>query len=409
MGSGMYKGHSDPKWYSNDKPHYNFGLQYIDDHSIRKSIMTVAPLVPRHYIVMEVKGNLVAADRAENLKTFSASHFKRVAQVVMGEPPNEFKEKVHEQVLKDKQLKSDAAWRRKKAEQERRKMLKQKAKEQEEKKKAAMEEMKKRREAAEAKRKEMIAAAQKKREEAMAKKKAEDDAKKAEEDAKKKEAEGEKKDAEKKEGDDVEMKTEEKKEEATEEKKEEAAAEKKEEAAEEKKEEAAAEKKEDEKKEEATDEKKEDAAEEKKEEEKKEEAPAPMEEVEEDLGDEPPKVELDDEDKKQHFLIPVIKDITDDVLSASFGDFSIPEKSEGFDDVKFEWANASKSQDYVGTWRKQKKITSKIETLEGGEWFTKKSAEFKAAVQEFENKQKAFKAKPAGASKAEPEKKEGED
>merc|ERR1711972_726122 len=85
---------------SNDKPLYNFGLQQVDDQSIRKAIYTIAPLAPRHYILMEVKQNLIAADRKENLKRFNLPHFKKIATVVMGEPPADHKVKVHAQFLK---------------------------------------------------------------------------------------------------------------------------------------------------------------------------------------------------------------------------------------------------------------------------------------------------------------------
>merc|ERR1712194_132491 len=46
---------------SNDKPSFNFGVPLIDDSiSTRTIISTVARLVPRNYVVMEVKGNLIS-------------------------------------------------------------------------------------------------------------------------------------------------------------------------------------------------------------------------------------------------------------------------------------------------------------------------------------------------------------
>merc|ERR1711948_99415 len=120
---------------SNDKPEYNFGLGLVDDGSIRRAILTMAPLVPRHYVVMEVKQNLIASERTENLKRFDMPHFRKIAKVMMGEPKSDYKERVHVQVLQDKQQRSERDWRLKKA--------------------AAAEEAKKRREAAEAKRKEL--------------------------------------------------------------------------------------------------------------------------------------------------------------------------------------------------------------------------------------------------------------
>merc|ERR1712217_206507 len=126
-----------------------------------KSILAIAPLIPRHYVIMEVKQNLVAADRKELLKRFRQPHFKRVAKVVMGEPAADYKKKVHAQLLEEKQKKADADRNRKKAEQARRIEL--------------------------AKRKELL---EKKKAEEEAKKKAAEDAKKKAEE----EAAGEKKD-----------------------------------------------------------------------------------------------------------------------------------------------------------------------------------------------------------------------
>merc|ERR1712190_610264 len=188
MGSGMWK---PQERQSNDKPEYNLGLGLVDDLSIRKAIMAMAPLVPRHYVVMEVKQNLVASDRAENLKRFNMPHFKKIAKVMMGEPKSDYKERVHVQVLQDKQKKSDTEWRQKKAEKERKKAAIKRQKELEAKKAAAAEEAKKRKEAAEAKRKELL---EKKKAAEEAKKKEAEDKKKEAED-KKKEAEDKKKDA----------------------------------------------------------------------------------------------------------------------------------------------------------------------------------------------------------------------
>merc|ERR1712048_801270 len=71
---------------SNDKPKINLGVQGLDDLSASKIIKTVAPLVPRHYVVMEVKSNLVEAERIANVKKFTSKSFSKKALVVMGEP-----------------------------------------------------------------------------------------------------------------------------------------------------------------------------------------------------------------------------------------------------------------------------------------------------------------------------------
>merc|ERR1711920_550112 len=114
---------------SNDKPPYNYGVKFGDDSSIRRIVNVVAPLSARHYVVMEVKQNLVAADRSALLASFNQPHFKKIAHVVMGDPKKDFVERVHSRMLANKQKEEDEAWKQKKsvleakkAERERRKL-----------------------------------------------------------------------------------------------------------------------------------------------------------------------------------------------------------------------------------------------------------------------------------------------
>merc|ERR1711957_265751 len=134
------------------------------------------------------KGNLLKADRAELLKRFKGPQFKRIAKVVMGDPPKEWIETVHAELLKEKQAKLDSMWEAQKKEKEKKKALEARKKQLEEQRKAIEANKKK----VEEERKARVAAAiAKKKEEAEAKakadaeaaKKAEEDAKKAEEDA----------------------------------------------------------------------------------------------------------------------------------------------------------------------------------------------------------------------------------
>merc|ERR1712039_910881 len=169
--SGIWK---QGKWQnpsSNDKPEFFYGIDFVDNSSIRRAIMNIAPLVPRHYVIMEVKQNLSCADRKTNLKRFSLPHFKNIAAVAMGEPAADYKAMVHAKVLLDKQQKSDIAWKQKKQEKDRKRAIKKKQKEVAEKRKAAEEE------------------AKRKKAEAEAKKKKEEDEKKQAEEGEKKEGE----------------------------------------------------------------------------------------------------------------------------------------------------------------------------------------------------------------------------
>eukprot|EP00445_Apocalathium_hangoei_P003268 CAMPEP_0203849332 /NCGR_PEP_ID=MMETSP0359-20131031/6129_1 /ASSEMBLY_ACC=CAM_ASM_000338 /TAXON_ID=268821 /ORGANISM="Scrippsiella Hangoei, Strain SHTV-5" /LENGTH=820 /DNA_ID=CAMNT_0050765079 /DNA_START=89 /DNA_END=2551 /DNA_ORIENTATION=+ len=326
--SGLWSGKG---WKSsNDKPEFKFGAPGMDDGSIQKIINCVAGIMPRNYVVMEVKSNLVGADRQETLKRFSLPHFKKVAAVIMGTPPAEFKKVQQERILKDKQVKAETAWKMANMEKKR---AKDKVKQQK-----AFEERKK------------------KMEEEAKKKAAEAEAKKAAEaEAKKKAA------AEKKEGDKEE------------------------------------EKKEDEKKEEET-------KEEKKEEEKKEAEPMEVEEEEEEET-EPPAVTLTDEEKNINFAPKAIPDMTAAVMNKSFASFSVPEKAEGFDEVRYEWQKASECKAYLSKWMLEKKKTTRIEELKPGQWFNDTLKSFTEKFTAWQAKGKAWTESAEGKAKAEAKKK----
>merc|ERR1711896_26068 len=131
------------------------------------------PLVPRHYVVMEVKENLTKDDRVKNLKRFNHPSYKKVPNVVMGEPDGDFKKVVHARILKEKKEKAAQEWKSKKQEKERKKQLEERQKQLAQMRKKAEE--------------------QRKKAEAEKKKKAEEKKKKEEEEKKKKEAEEAKK------------------------------------------------------------------------------------------------------------------------------------------------------------------------------------------------------------------------
>lgn len=347
---------------SNDKPAWSYGIPSMDDQSLMKVANSVAATIPRNYVVMEVKSNLIAEERTATTQKFNLPHFKKTAMVVMGEPPQAFKDKNHAILLQDKQMKSDAAWKVKKAEAERQKAIKKRQK--------ALEKMKKQ---AEEQRKKNMEAAQKKLEEA-AKKKAEEEAKKkAEEEAKakpdgeegaKESTEGGEDTTQKMEVDEVKEET---KETAEAEKKEETAADAKDETKEETKEEA------------------------------KEEAKEEEEEEEEDdgLGEEPPKVELTEEDKKQAFRPKIANgDLQPAVFNKFFAKFAVPEQSEGFGEVKYVWDDEETSKTYLRKWVLEAKRTTRIEDLQPSKYFTEKLAAWKKQFADWQAKQKAFKAAP---------------
>merc|ERR1712217_176900 len=117
--SGLWRRNGYENRQCNDKPEYDFGIYNIDDGSVVKALKSIAPIQNRNYIIMELKGNLIKEEREMLIKKFSPALFKRVGHVVVGEPGLEFKKKVHEIALQQKQEAADKEFRAKQEEEKR--------------------------------------------------------------------------------------------------------------------------------------------------------------------------------------------------------------------------------------------------------------------------------------------------
>ncbi|CAJ1350593.1 unnamed protein product [Effrenium voratum] len=297
--SGLAK----PKGGSLDKPSFSYGIGTLEDLSLQKVINSIAATIPRNYVVMEVRGNLVAEERAEVLKRFSLPHFKKSAMVVMGKPLEEFKDRLRAKILKEKQSKSDNEWKLKKAQRDQAKQMARRQKE--------LAEMRRK---AEESRKKLL-------EEAL---------KKAGDESKKEEVKGEN--------------------------------------AEDAKDEPKAEVKEEEVK---------------------------QEEDDDGMGEEPPKVELTEEELNVEFRPKAAgSDIAPGALSKSIANFTVPEESEGFDAVEFVWEGEAESKEYLKKWIMEAKQTMRIEDLQPSKYFADKVAQWQKLFQDWQAKQKTFKANP---------------
>mmetsp|Transcript_20199 Transcript_20199/g.35973 ORF Transcript_20199/g.35973 Transcript_20199/m.35973 type:complete len:1126 (+) Transcript_20199:73-3450(+) len=104
--SGLWRNTESTRRSFNDRPAPEFGISQLDDGTARKLMQSVAPMLHRKCIVMEVQKNLLANERKKALASFDSADFKRIALVVMGEPPAEYKEKVQEQILAEKKQKA---------------------------------------------------------------------------------------------------------------------------------------------------------------------------------------------------------------------------------------------------------------------------------------------------------------
>eukprot|EP00927_Polykrikos_kofoidii_P083183 TRINITY_DN8467_c0_g1_i1.p1 TRINITY_DN8467_c0_g1~~TRINITY_DN8467_c0_g1_i1.p1 ORF type:complete len:916 (+),score=225.84 TRINITY_DN8467_c0_g1_i1:51-2798(+) len=120
---------------SNDEPSMQFGLPLMDNGSVKRVINNFAPLLRRNIIVGELKANLCEHDRKIQLLHFAKRHFKLVGHVIMGEPTDSFKEKVHDLILAQKKAKAEVERRRKIAEASRKKALEERKRKLEAKKK----------------------------------------------------------------------------------------------------------------------------------------------------------------------------------------------------------------------------------------------------------------------------------
>merc|ERR1712217_50220 len=117
--SGLWRRNGYENRTCNDKPEMDFGIYNVDDGSVVKALKSIAPIQNRNYIIMELKGNLIKEEREMLIKKFSPALLKRVGQVVVGEPGLEFKKKVHEIALQQKQEAADKEFRAKQEEEKR--------------------------------------------------------------------------------------------------------------------------------------------------------------------------------------------------------------------------------------------------------------------------------------------------
>merc|ERR1711953_1581517 len=79
-------------------------------------------------------------------------------------------------------------------------------------------------------------------------------------------------------------------------------------------------------------------------------------------------------------------------LNKCFVKFSMPEKSEGFDEMKFEWQNEKKCQEWLSTYVADKKLTAKVEDLQVSEWFSEKWKSWQKQTQTWQSKASTYKA-----------------
>merc|ERR1712129_187937 len=88
-------------------------------------------------------------------------------------------------------------------------------------------------------------------------------------------------------------------------------------------------------------------------------------------------------------------DLSRQVLAKSFASFSLPQKEEGFDEIRFVWQKEPQCAEHLKAWMLQNKKTQRAEDLEPSDWFKEKHAAWTKAREEWRKLQSAAKDKVA--------------
>merc|ERR1712050_727367 len=100
----------------------SFGINNLDKKTIKQFLYAIASMQSRHFVVMEVRDNLVKEDRKETMGKFRLPNFKKVAQVMVGEPKEDFKPVLLKCLLKAKQEKANLEFKAKQIDKQKKKM-----------------------------------------------------------------------------------------------------------------------------------------------------------------------------------------------------------------------------------------------------------------------------------------------
>merc|ERR1712137_862726 len=151
----------------------------------------------------------------------------------------------------------------------------------------------------------------------------------------------------------------------------------------------------------------------KKEEEVKEEVKeeeAKDEEMKEEDNEPPPTVELTEEEKAEVFKKGEkdVTDLTSATLDKHYGQFSVPDNTEGFDEMRFEWDGQAESTDYLRKWVVDRKANSRMDDLQPSEWFKEKHHEWIKLFAGWQTNAKKYNISPAKRAKEAAKKKKEE-
>jgi len=108
------------------------------------------------------------------------------------------------------------------------------------------------------------------------------------------------------------------------------------------------------------------------------------------MEEEPPKVTLTPEEQKVWFLKSASPDLTNYNLNTFFSRFSLPDKDEGFDQVRYSWLKDPECSQYLKQWIVNKKISIRIEDLQPSQWFHMQSWRWQQVLELWRSKQDEY-------------------
>merc|ERR1712187_416090 len=98
-------------------------------------------------------------------------------------------------------------------------------------------------------------------------------------------------------------------------------------------------------------------------------------------------IELTAQEMSCFFNKALTPDMDEKELGRIFSTFTLPDKSEGFDEIKFVWQNQAKSEEYLKAWIKERKLNQRVEDLQPGTWFKEQWSEWDKLLQNWRQTQ----------------------
>lgn len=108
--------------------------------------------------------------------------------------------------------------------------------------------------------------------------------------------------------------------------------------------------------------------------------------------DDPPKVTLSEEEENLRFIKRSTPDLTALALSTGFAKFSLPDASEGFDEIRFAWSKEDKALEYMRKWISEKKSNTRVEDINPSSEFKKRYEQWAKTLAAMKAKQNSYKA-----------------